>query len=154
AAARNAFNERGHTARVQSPGGGGDPQGVLRGPSIVSASNIMIIAQISDTHIELGTADADQRIADFERTIAAINGLDPAPDVVVHTGDIVHNGRQDEYARAALILEKAQMPVYVLAGNKDNRENLRAAFSGRGYLAAESDFIDYAVEMFPVRLIA
>ena len=33
----------------------------------------MIIAQISDTHIELGTPDADQRIADFERTIVAIN---------------------------------------------------------------------------------
>ena len=60
----------------------------------------MIIAQISDTHIALDTADADQRIRDFERTIADINALDPAPDVIVHTGDIVHNGRQDEYAEA------------------------------------------------------
>jgi 3',5'-cyclic AMP phosphodiesterase CpdA len=114
----------------------------------------MIIAQISDTHLELNSPDADQRIADFERTIAAINTLDPAPDVVVHTGDIVHNGRQDEYARAVSILAKARMPVYVLAGNKDNRANLRAAFSTHGYLAADSDFIDYAVERFPVRLIA
>jgi 3',5'-cyclic-AMP phosphodiesterase len=114
----------------------------------------MIIAQISDTHLELNSPDADQRIADFERTIAAINTLDPGPDVVVHTGDIVHNGRQDEYARAVSILAKARMPVYVLAGNKDNRANLRAAFSTHGYLAADSDFIDYAVERFPVRLIA
>ena len=114
----------------------------------------MIIAQISDTHLELNTPDADQRIADFERTIAAINALDPAPDVIVHTGDIVHNGRQEEYARAVSILAKARMPVYVLAGNKDNRANLRAAFSTHGYLAADSDFIDYAVERFPVRLIA
>jgi 3',5'-cyclic AMP phosphodiesterase CpdA len=114
----------------------------------------MIIAQISDTHVELNTPDADQRIADFERTIAAINSLDPAPDVIVHTGDIVHNGRQDEYARAVSILAKARMPVYVLAGNKDNRANLRATFSQYGYLAADSDFIDYAVERFPVRLIA
>ena len=60
----------------------------------------MIIAQISDTHIALDTPDADQRIRDFERTIADINALDPAPDVIVHTGDIVHNGRQDEYAQA------------------------------------------------------
>lgn len=114
----------------------------------------MIIAQISDTHLELNTPDADQRIADFERTIAAINALDPAPDVIVHTGDIVHNGRQEEYARAVSILAKARMPVYVLAGNKDNRANLLAAFSTHGYLAADSDFIDYAVERFPVRLIA
>jgi 3',5'-cyclic-AMP phosphodiesterase len=114
----------------------------------------MIIAQISDTHIALDTADADQRIRDFERTIADINALDPAPDVIVHTGDIVHNGRQDEYAQAAAILAKARASVYVLAGNKDNRANLRAAFSAGGYLAPDSDFIDYAVEDYSVRLIA
>jgi 3',5'-cyclic AMP phosphodiesterase CpdA len=113
----------------------------------------MIIAQISDTHIAVDTPDADQRIGDFERTIAAINALDTAPDVIVHTGDIVHNGRQDEYAQAAAILAKARAPVYVLAGNKDNRVNLRAAFSAHGYLAPDSEFIDYAVEDFAVRLI-
>jgi Icc protein len=114
----------------------------------------MIIAQISDTHIALNTPDADQRIRDFERTVADINALDPAPDVIVHTGDIVHHGRQDEYAAAVAILAKARAPVYVLAGNKDDRANLRAAFSVGGYLAPDSAFIDYAVEDFPVRLIA
>ena len=33
----------------------------------------MIIAQISDTHIALDTPDAQQRIQDFELTIADIN---------------------------------------------------------------------------------
>ena len=56
----------------------------------------MIIAQISDTHFALDTPDADQRIRDFDHTIADINALDPAPDVIVHSGDIVHNGRRDE----------------------------------------------------------
>ena len=114
----------------------------------------MIIAQISDTHIALDTPDADRRIRDFELTIADINALDPAPDVIVHTGDIVHNGRQDEYAQAVATLAKARAPVYVLAGNKDDRANLRAAFSPGGYLAPDSDFIDYAIEDYPVRLIA
>ena len=89
----------------------------------------MIIAQISDTHIALDTPDADQRMRDFERTIADINALDPAPDVIFHTGDIVHNGRPDEYAEAVRILAKARAPVYVIPGNKDDRANLRAAFS-------------------------
>jgi Icc protein len=114
----------------------------------------MIIAQVSDTHIALDAPDADQRITDFERAIADINALDPAPDVIVHTGDIVHNGRPDEYARAAAILARARCPVYVLAGNKDDRANLRAAFAAGGYLDANSSFIDYAVENYPVRLIA
>jgi 3',5'-cyclic-AMP phosphodiesterase len=114
----------------------------------------MIIAQISDTHVELDTPDAVRRIGDFARTIADINGLDPAPDVIVHTGDIVHNGRADEYAAAIAVLAKARAPVYVLPGNKDDRANLRAAFCAQSYLASGSDFIDYAVEDFPVRLIA
>jgi 3',5'-cyclic-AMP phosphodiesterase len=114
----------------------------------------MIIAQISDTHIALDTPDADQRLRDFERTIADINALDSAPDVIVHTGDIVHNGRQDEYAEAVRILAKARAPVYVLAGNKDERMNLRAAFAPFGYLAPDSGFIDFTVEGYPVRLIA
>jgi 3',5'-cyclic-AMP phosphodiesterase len=114
----------------------------------------MIIAQISDTHIALDTPDADRRISDFALTVADINALDPAPDVIVHTGDIVHNGRQDEYARAAAILATAHAPVYVLPGNKDDRANLRAAFSACGYLAPNSDFIDYAIDDYPVRLIA
>jgi 3',5'-cyclic-AMP phosphodiesterase len=114
----------------------------------------VIIAQISDTHIALDTPDADQRIRDFALTVADINALDPAPDVIVHNGDIVHNGRQDEYARAVAILATARAPVYVLAGNKDNRANLREAFSSCGYLASDSDFIDYAIDDYPARLIA
>ncbi len=114
----------------------------------------MIIAQISDTHIALDAPDSDRRLRDFALTVADINTLDPAPDVIVHTGDIVHNGRQDEYAEAAAILAAARAPVYVLAGNKDDRANLRAAFSASGYLAPDSAFIDYAVDGYPVRLIA
>jgi 3',5'-cyclic-AMP phosphodiesterase len=114
----------------------------------------MIIAHISDTHLTLDAADADRRTHDFARTIADINALDPAPDVIVHSGDIVHNGRRDEYMQAAALLAKARAPVYVLPGNKDDRVNLRAAFSARGYLASISEFIDYAVEDYPVRLIA
>jgi 3',5'-cyclic AMP phosphodiesterase CpdA len=116
----------------------------------------MIIAQISDTHIALDACDAERRICDFERTIADINALDPAPEVIIHTGDVVHNGRwrSDEYAEAVRVLAKAQVPVYVIPGNKDDRTNLRAAFSSFGYLSRDSAFLDYSVEDYAVRLIA
>ena len=114
----------------------------------------MIIAHISDTHIDLGAPDADRRLADLNRTIAAINELTPHPDAIVHTGDIAHNGRRDEYARAAAILATAKAPVYVLTGNKDNRANLRAAFAPSGYFTPDFDFIQYAIDRYPVRLIA
>ena len=113
----------------------------------------MIIAQISDTHLIVDGPGSDRRIADFRAVLADINTLDPAPDVIVHTGDIVHNGLVEEYAAAAEILAEARAPVYVLAGNKDDRTNLRAAFAGNGYLPADTEFIAYAVDEFPLRLL-
>ncbi len=113
----------------------------------------MIIAQISDTHIALDVPDSDLRIKNFADTIADINMLDPVPDVIVHTGDIVHNGREDEYATSAAILSKARPPAYVMAGNKDDRTNLKQAFSGDGYLNHHPEFIQYAIDDFPVKLI-
>ncbi len=114
----------------------------------------MIIAHISDTHLALDAPDAEQRMREFASTIADINALDPAPDVIVHTGDIVHNGREDEYAQAVAILKSTRIPVYVLPGNKDDRAHLRSAFSADGYFTTGCDFIDYAIEDYAVRLIA
>jgi 3',5'-cyclic AMP phosphodiesterase CpdA len=113
----------------------------------------MIIAQITDTHIALDAPDAGRRLSDFVLTVADINALDPLPDAIVHTGDIAHNGLPEEYAEAAAVLAKAKAPVYVLAGNKDDRANLREAFAAGGYIPG-SGFIQYAIDGFPVRLIA
>ena len=56
----------------------------------------MIIAQITDTH--LGAADAaDQvfraRAENLRACVADINGLDPKPDAVIHTGDMTQHGQ-------------------------------------------------------------
>ena len=114
----------------------------------------MIIAQISDTHISLDAADADCRASDLGRTLADINALDPAPDVIIHTGDVVHGGRREDYAAAASLLATARAPVYVATGNRDDRENLRHSLSRWVHAASVSRFLDYAVEDLPVRLIA
>ncbi len=113
----------------------------------------MIIAQISDTHIALGTPDADRRIRDFERTIEDINSLNPQPDVIIHSGDIVQNGRLDEYAQAAAIMKEVNGPVHLMVGNKDDRANLRKAFPSTGYLKSSSGFVTYSIDDFPLRLI-
>ena len=113
----------------------------------------MIIAQISDTHIALGAADADSRAADLERTLADINSLRPAADVIIHTGDIVHGGRREDYAVAASLLAAARAPVYVAPGNRDDREHLRQSLS-RWLPASNLGALDYAIGDFPVRLIA
>ena len=114
----------------------------------------MIIAQISDTHIAQDAPDAERRASDLGRTIADINALDPPADVIICSGDIAHGGRPEDYERVASLLREARAPVYVAPGNRDDRENLRQAFSGWACLASGSDCLDYAVEDFPVRLIS
>ena len=113
----------------------------------------MIIAQISDSHLALDTPDTDRRIGDFEATIEHINRLDPAPDLIIHTGDIVQNGRVDEYQRAAEILSMAQAPVYVMVGNKDDRTHLRSSLPPTLYANQNGAFVAYCLEDFPVRLV-
>lgn len=113
----------------------------------------MIIAQISDTHLIVDGPGNERRIADFRTVISDIDQLNPLPDLIVHTGDIVHNGSPEEYAAAAQILDASSIPVYVLAGNKDHRENLRNAFSEKGYLPGETEFVSYSIDDFPVRLV-
>ncbi|HUN71611.1 MAG TPA: metallophosphoesterase [Steroidobacteraceae bacterium] len=114
----------------------------------------MIIAQISDTHIALEADDAGGRTADLERTLADIDALDPPADVIIHTGDVTHGGRREDYAAVASLLGRARAPVYVAIGNRDDRGNLRRALSRWLPAAPGSSFLDYAVEDFPVRLIA
>ncbi|MFH1177740.1 MAG: metallophosphoesterase [Acidobacteriota bacterium] len=73
------------------------------------------IAQISDLHIGFTAAS--------ERSVAAIideiNSLHPA--LVVVSGDIAHQGRWEEYARAEKLLERLEAPIVSVPGNHDRR---------------------------------
>jgi 3',5'-cyclic AMP phosphodiesterase CpdA len=114
----------------------------------------MLIAQISDTHILAESShrpEAGPRAEDLRRCIADINCLDPAPDLVIHTGDTVQTGAPADYAHLRKLLAPLRMPVYLAPGNRDDRANFRAAFEPA---AADGIFLQYTVEEFPVRLVA
>jgi Icc protein len=116
----------------------------------------MIVIQLSDPHIvppgELlyGRVDTAEFLA---RAVAEINRLDPLPDVAVITGDLVDHGDPAEYEQLRTLLAPLAMPVFVIPGNHDAREPLRAAFAADGYLPADG-FLQFAIEDHPVRLVA
>jgi 3',5'-cyclic AMP phosphodiesterase CpdA len=121
----------------------------------------MIIAQLSDPHIVapgksprtpagFGPVDTAAFLA---RAVAEINRLDPLPDIVVITGDLVDRGEPDEYDHLRRLIAPLRVPVFVIPGNHDARAPLRAAFGSDGYLSADG-FIQYAVEDYPLRLVA
>ena len=114
----------------------------------------MILAQISDTHIDPENPNGADRVSDLERCVADINRLDPLPDAVIHTGDLVHNGTPAKYRLAASILGALKIPLYVAAGNRDDRAAIRLAFPTGRDLLPDTAFVQYSVDDYPVRLIA
>ena len=116
----------------------------------------MLIAQITDMHIKPPGELLYKRIdtAGFlERAVAHVAGLDPKPDIVLATGDLVDGGKPEEYALLRRLLAPLAMPVYLIPGNHDARDAMREGFPDHTYLP-RTGFLHYTIENLPVRLIA
>src|SRR5262249_55974251 len=87
------------------------------------------------------------------RAIDALLALQPAPDVVLATGDLTDTGAVEEYRLLRDELGRLAMPVYVIPGNHDRREGLREAFADRPYVPKAGP-ISYVIDEHPVRLVA
>jgi 3',5'-cyclic AMP phosphodiesterase CpdA len=117
----------------------------------------MLIAQITDTHIKLPGRLAYGRVdtaAMLERCVAELCALDPQPDLLVITGDLVDLGRAAEYEHLSSLLAPLQMPLLAVPGNHDERSAFRTAFAHHAHLPAQG-FLQFVAEPagMPVRLI-
>lgn len=115
----------------------------------------MLIAQISDTHIKLPGRLAYQRVdtaAMLAACVAAIEELDPRPDLILLTGDLVDFGSPEEYAFLGKILAPLRVPLVAIPGNHDEREAMRAAFAAGGYLPT-TGFLQFAIDDYPLRIV-
>ena len=115
----------------------------------------MIIAQITDLHITPPGTPLQQRVDTNHYAALAVNkilGMNQKPDVLLITGDLVEHGAAAEYQALRTILAPLNIPTYVIPGNHDDRDGLRASFSDHHYLP-KNGFLHYAIDLFPVRLI-
>jgi Icc protein len=116
----------------------------------------MLLAQISDLHVRpigmlyKGVVDSNRMLAD---AIEHLNSLDPRPDLVLITGDVVDEGLDAEYAALRQLLEKLALPCLLMPGNHDDRERLARSFPEHGYLPAAGPK-HYIVDSPPLRLVA
>lgn len=108
------------------------------------------IVQISDTHI---STDFPERLRDLENCVRVINELDTPPELVVHTGDISHNGSAEEYHSAKTVLDQLSAPYFVMAGNRDKRAALLTTFADKRYQLPADGWVQYSIEQHPVRLL-
>jgi 3',5'-cyclic AMP phosphodiesterase CpdA len=116
----------------------------------------MLIAQISDLHIRMPGQKA-YRVVETDRflppAIQAINALDPQPDIVIASGDLVDFGRPPEYAHLRGMLDSLSVPYFLLAGNHDERVQLMQSFGDLPYVRQAGEFLQYTVEDYPLRLV-
>ena len=117
----------------------------------------MLFCQITDTHLKAerkpayGVVDTASML---ERCVDSVMKLKQRPDVVLLTGDLVDCGHDDEYVLLANLLKPLTMPMYLIPGNHDEREALRRAFPEHTYLRQCAQFIQYAIDDYPVRVVA
>jgi 3',5'-cyclic AMP phosphodiesterase CpdA len=117
----------------------------------------MLLAQISDLHIKRPGVLAYRRVdtgAYLVRCVAALNALDPRPDAVIITGDLVDQGDPEQYEHLKTLLAPLRIPYFLLVGNHDERSALRTAFPERAELQSGGEFVQYAVDVGVLRVIA
>lgn len=116
-----------------------------------------LLAQVSDLHIK-AKGQLSYRVVDTATMLAAcvahLNALPQRPDAVAFTGDLVDFGRPDEYAELRRLIAPLTMPCYLIPGNHDDRDALRAAFPEHAWLMNGGEFIQYAIEDHPLRIVA
>src|SRR5690242_10318170 len=108
-----------------------------------------LLAQISDTHVR--TDDDGAAARRLQRALA--EARDYKADAILITGDLVNDARDDEYAAFAETIAGAHAPLYVMPGNHDDRDRLRAALPSHTYLP-RAGRLSYTIENFPVRVVA
>lgn len=115
----------------------------------------MLIAQVTDPHIKEEGRLAYRRVdtaANLARCVDHLMRLKQRPDLVLMTGDLTDFGRAQEYSLLRRLIAPLDMPVYVIPGNHDQRDNLRAAFGDHDYLPRTGD-LRYVIEDDGLRMI-
>ena len=118
----------------------------------------MLIAQITDCHIvprgELLAGRVDTA-ATLTRALEHILAMSSRPDLVLATGDLVNDGRPEEYDHLVELLRLLDgIPLVAIPGNHDDRDQLRQRFPGLPGPDEHQGRLDRVIEDHPVRVVA
>jgi hypothetical protein len=90
------------------------------GARITAGTSDFTFVQISDTHIGFRKEANPDVVGSLRRAIADINRLPARPAFVVHTGDVSHLSKPEEFGSAREILQEIRVDrVHVVPGEHD-----------------------------------
>ena len=106
---------------VWSMAGGVATSSVLGAPSrAAAAAGAFTFAQISDTHVGYKGAANPDALVTLQQSIARINALDPAPALVIHTGDLTHGQKAGAFDAVAETMKALRAgDVFYVPGEHD-----------------------------------
>jgi Icc protein len=100
------------------------------------ANRVINILQITDTHLYKGRDECLLGLNtddSLEAVISEAAALRAPVDMIIATGDLVHDGSAEGYQRLAIKLGRFGVPVFCLPGNHDESETLKRNI-GEDYL--------------------
>ncbi|MEO6990176.1 MAG: metallophosphoesterase [Candidatus Baltobacteraceae bacterium] len=92
--------------------------GLLRAVAAADESGFTFV-QISDSHIGFTRPENPDVAGTLKKAVAAINALPKQPAFVVHTGDVTHLSKPEQFDAAKSILGTLRVPLIVLPGEHD-----------------------------------
>lgn len=117
----------------------------------------MLIAHISDFHVFANAPETSVVRADAadaaRKVIADIAAFNPKIEAIMFTGDLTDGGSTEDYALLADILAPIDVPIFVVPGNHDKREGLRAMFKEK-LPFRPGPFLNYEAQFRDIRILA
>ena len=90
------------------------------GTPMAGDANALTFVQISDTHIGFNKAANPDTVGSLRHAIAYINAMPQAPAFVVHTGDVSHLSKPEEFGKAREVLQELHVSrVHTIPGEHD-----------------------------------
>lgn len=115
----------------------------------------LLIAQISDTHLVAAGPRRSARLGALDRALAWLRTADPRPSLVIHTGDLTHNARPEQFLLAKERLSALDLPLIAVPGNRDRRHAfLQAVPPPDGAQFLQLPFAQFAYQASHVRVLA
>ena len=99
---------------------GGVPKSVgLLGEALAAEASGFTFLQISDSHIGFNKPANPDALGTLREAIAKVKAVAPKPAFMIHTGDITHLSKPDEFDNAAKLIGEANLDVHYVPGEHD-----------------------------------
>ena len=111
----------------------------------------MLIAQVTDIHLGFEPdCPGEFNRQRLDRVLDELAALQPRPDMLIATGDLIDRGDKDSYLRLREAFADLPFPVHYALGNHDVRTTFAEVFPEARF---DGGFLQYVVEAGPLRLI-